>query len=190
MPKKTIDKKNGIKEKLEYLGLDLDSIPKELKNHKPLEYRIPKFYEEKQYKQYRYVPVKNIQILLSPTNRLDDIEEKYKKARPLEEYLDNKKAVDIKAIEVTEVTVLADYFVLATATSSTHVRALADEVEDALSQNGLEPHHVEGRTTGWILLDYGTAVVNVMDAKNRDFYGLEHTWNDGKELDISEYIKD
>ena len=49
--------------------------------------------------------------------------------------LDNKKAVDIKAIEVTEVTVLADYFVLATATSSTHVRALADEVEDALSQN-------------------------------------------------------
>lgn len=95
MPKKTIDKKNGIKEKLEYLGLDLDSIPKELKNYKPLEFRIPKFYEEKQYKQYRYVPVKNIQILLSPTNRLDDIEEKYKKARPLEEYLDNKKEENI-----------------------------------------------------------------------------------------------
>lgn len=95
MPKKTLDKKNGIKERLEYLGLDFENIPKELKNTKPLDYRIPKFYEEKQYKQYRYVPVKNIQILLSPTNRLDDIEEKYKKARPLEEYLDNKKEENI-----------------------------------------------------------------------------------------------
>lgn len=104
--------------------------------------------------------------------------------------LDDKKAMDLKAIEVTEITVLADYFVLATATSTTHVRALADEVEDALSKNGLEPHHIEGRTTGWILLDYGSVVINVMDAKNRDFYGLDHTWNDGKELDVSEYIKD
>ena len=104
--------------------------------------------------------------------------------------LDDKKAIDLKAIEVTEVTVLADYFVLATATSTTHVRALADEVEDALSKNGLEPHHIEGRTTGWILLDYDSVVINVMDAKNRDFYGLDHTWNDGKELDISDYIKD
>ena len=104
--------------------------------------------------------------------------------------LDDKKAMDLKAIEVTEITVLADYFVLATATSTTHVRALADEVEDALSKQGLEPHHIEGRTTGWILLDYGSVVVNVMAAKNRDFYGLDHTWNDGKELDVSDYIKD
>ena len=95
MPKKLVNKKNGIKEKLDYLGLDLDNIPNEIKNYKPLEFRIPKFYEEKQYKQYRYIPVKNIQILLSPTNRLDDIEEKYKKARPLEEYLDNKKEENI-----------------------------------------------------------------------------------------------
>ena len=104
--------------------------------------------------------------------------------------LDDKKAMDLKAIEVTEITVLADYFVLATATSTTHVRALADEVEEALTKEGLEPHHIEGRTTGWILLDYGSVVINVMDAKNRDFYGLDHTWNDGKELDITDYIKD
>ena len=103
--------------------------------------------------------------------------------------LDDKKAMDLKAIEVTEITVLADYFVLATATSTTHVRALSDEVEDALSKNGLEPHHIEGRTTGWILLDYGSVVINVMDAKNRDFYGLDHTWNDGKELDVSDYVE-
>ncbi len=104
--------------------------------------------------------------------------------------LDSKKATDLKVIEVTELTVLADYLCLATATSSTHVRALSDEVEDVLSNLGVEPHHIEGRTTGWILLDYGTVIINVMDAKNREFYGLEHTWNDGKELDISEYIKD
>lgn len=95
MPKKTEEKNKSIKDKLEYIGLDLDNIPKELKNYKPLEFRISKFYEEKQYRQYRYIPIKNIQILLSPTNRLDEIEEKYKKARPLEEYLDGETEENI-----------------------------------------------------------------------------------------------
>ena len=102
--------------------------------------------------------------------------------------LDDKKAQDILAIKITEVTVIADYFVLATATSSTHVKALADEVEEKLTQVGVEPHHIEGRATGWILLDYGDTVIHVMDAKTRDFYGLEHTWNDGQIIDISGYI--
>ena len=93
MPKKTINK--TIKEKLEYLGLDLDNIPKEIIKYTPLEFRIPRFYNEKQYRQYRYIPIKDIQILLSPTNRLDDIEEKYKKARPLADYLDNKSEKNI-----------------------------------------------------------------------------------------------
>ncbi len=86
MPRKKEDTKQGIKEKLEYLGLDLNNIPKEITNYHPLEFRIPKFYDEKQYRQYRYIPIKNIQILLSPTNRLDEIEEKYKKEKPLAEY--------------------------------------------------------------------------------------------------------
>ena len=76
MPKKSPDKNQSIEEKLEYLGLNLKEIPKEFQKYKPLEFRIPKFYEEKQYKQYKYVPVKDIQILLSPTHRLDSIEEK------------------------------------------------------------------------------------------------------------------
>ena len=95
MPKKILEKNKSIEEKLKYLGLDLDNIPKELQKCKPLEFRIPKFYEEKQYKQYRYVPVKDIQIMLSPTNRLDDIEEKYKKSSPLKDYLDNIKEENI-----------------------------------------------------------------------------------------------
>ena len=95
MPKKTVEKSETIKEKLEYLGLDLDKIPKSIKQYKPLEFRIPKFYDEKQYRQYRYVPIKDIQILLSPTNRMDEIEEKYRKASPLADYLDSESEENI-----------------------------------------------------------------------------------------------
>ena len=102
--------------------------------------------------------------------------------------LDDKKAMDLKAIEVTEITVLADYFVLATATSTTHVRALSDEVEDALSKNGLEPHHIEGRTTGWILLDYGSVLDHIFTGESREYYNLERLWSDANDLDISDII--
>ena len=95
MPRKKQNTKQGIKEKLEYLGLDLNNIPKEFNNYKPLDFRIPKFYDEKQYRQYRYIPIKDIQILLSPTNRLDEIEEKYKKAKPLSEYLDSESEENV-----------------------------------------------------------------------------------------------
>lgn len=90
-----IEKTESIEEKLEYLGLNLDKIPAGIKKFEPLDFRIPKFYDEKQYRQYRYIPIKDIQILLSPTNRLDDIEEKYKKASPLPDYLDSKKEDNI-----------------------------------------------------------------------------------------------
>ena len=93
MPSKI--EKNSIEEKLEYLGLNLEKIPASLKKFTPLDFRIPKFYDEKQYRQYRYIPIKDIQILLTPTNRLDEIEEKYKKASPLYEYLDQKNEENI-----------------------------------------------------------------------------------------------
>lgn len=103
--------------------------------------------------------------------------------------LDDKKAMDLTAIKITDVTVIGDYFLLATATSSTHVRALADAVEEELKKAGVVPGHIEGKATGWILLDYGDVIIHVMDAKTRDFYGLEHTWNDGVSLDVDELIK-
>ena len=90
-----IENTESIEEKLEYLGLNLDKIPAGLKKFEPLEFRIPKFYDEKQYRQYRYIPIKDIQILLSPTNRLDAIEEKYKKASSLPDYLDSKREENI-----------------------------------------------------------------------------------------------
>ena len=83
-------KKDSIEKKIEYLGLDFEKIPKSIKEFEELEYRIPKFYDENKYRQYRYIKISDIQILLSPTNRLDTLEEKYKKASPLVEYLDNK----------------------------------------------------------------------------------------------------
>ena len=94
LPNKT-EKTDRIEEKLEYLGLNLEKIPASIKKFEPLEFRIPKFYDEKQYRQYRYIPIKDIQILLSPTNRLDEIEKKYKKASPLADYLDSKKEENI-----------------------------------------------------------------------------------------------
>jgi len=90
-----LPKENAIQDKLEYLGLDLDKIPRILKKDDDLEYRISKTYRQNQHRQYRYIPIKDIQILLSPTNRLDDIEEKYKKSSPLVDYLDNKTEENI-----------------------------------------------------------------------------------------------
>ena len=104
--------------------------------------------------------------------------------------LDNKKATDIKSLEITELTAVADYFVIATGTSGTHIRALADEVQDALTKQGVEPRNVEGKSTGWILLDYGTVVVHVFTPDQRELYSLEHLWGDAKQVDISDLITD
>ena len=91
MPKKTSEKLDEFKENLKYLGLEnFDKARNQFENYEPLRFRIPKFYDEKQYRQYRYIPIKDIQILLTPTNRLDDIQQKYKNASPIFEYLDTE----------------------------------------------------------------------------------------------------
>ena len=102
--------------------------------------------------------------------------------------LDEKKAEDIEVIQITELSVVADYFVIANGTSNTHVRALASEVEDALSKQGVEGGHVEGRATGWILLDYGSVVVHVFHKESRAYYNLERLWADGKKIEIDDMI--
>ena len=106
------------------------------------------------------------------------------------EILDKKKAEDIKAIEVTEQTIVADYFVIATGTSSTHVKCLADEVEYELSQLGVQNGHIEGRATGWVLLDYGAVLIHVFDKESREYYNLERLWTDASEVDLSAILKD
>lgn len=91
MPRrKKLDIEPELKEKLDYLGLDLQKIPEELLECKNLNYKIIKNYDEKQYKQYRFVDVKNIQIMLTEANRLNSVKEKYENAKPLMYYLDYK----------------------------------------------------------------------------------------------------
>ena len=99
MPRRKTVKTAGLEDKLEYLGLDLNKIPKTLLEYEPIEYRVPRLYEEKQFRQYKYVPVKNIEIFLSPTNRLDPLEDRYKKASPLCDYLDNSKEENLEKFE-------------------------------------------------------------------------------------------
>lgn len=104
--------------------------------------------------------------------------------------LDKKKGMDIKALEITEISSVADYFLLATGTSSTHIRALADEVDEELSKLGVQPDHIEGKTTGWILLDYKSVVVHIFTQSERELFNLEKLWGDAKEVDLSDLLTD
>ncbi len=107
-------------------------------------------------------------------------------AKEIVKVLDKKKGMDIKLIEISEHSIVADYFVIVTGTSNTHVKALADEVEYEISQKGTEPHHIEGRATGWILLDYSSVLVHVFTGESREYYNLERLWQDAKTIDISD----
>lgn len=103
--------------------------------------------------------------------------------------LANKLGRDIKLIKIDEITVLADYFVICTAGSSTQVKTLCDEVEKVMEENGEKLLHREGhRAGGWVLLDYGVVVLHVFMEEAREFYGLERLWSDGKEIDVSSMI--
>ena len=101
--------------------------------------------------------------------------------------LDEKKGKEISAIQVTEQTTLADYFVFATGSSNTQINALCGAVEKAMDEQGSEkPLRREGYRDGtWVLLDYGCVVVHVFSAEARDFYSLERLWHDGKPMDLS-----
>ena len=104
--------------------------------------------------------------------------------------LDDSKARDLKVLKVRDVTVLTDYFVIASGTSTTHAAALADEAEFQMrKQFGIEPISTEGYDSkNWVLLDYGDVIVHVFVPGTRDFYDLEHLWADGEPVDLSDLI--
>ncbi|MBP1547127.1 MAG: ribosome silencing factor [Oscillospiraceae bacterium] len=102
--------------------------------------------------------------------------------------LDSKKAEDIKVIKIGDLTVIADYFVIADGTSSTQTKTLAEEAEFKMKENGEEPLRVQGNNgSNWIILDYGDIVVHVFSRDQREFYNLERLWRDGEEVDISQW---
>ena len=104
--------------------------------------------------------------------------------------IDSKKGENIEVIGITDLTILADYFVIATGTSSTQVKALAEEVEYKLSLEGVQPHHIEGEKTPWVCLDYGSVVIHIFYKDQRDFYQLERLWEDRQKIDIANYLED
>lgn len=106
--------------------------------------------------------------------------------RAIVKALDDKKALDIQVLKVRDLTIIADYFVIATGTSSIHVRALADEIEYQLGQKGINPRNIEGRTTGWILLDYHDIVVHVFLQPERERYALEKLWGDAQNINLDD----
>ena len=104
--------------------------------------------------------------------------------------LEDKKGLRVRLLEVTEVTTLAEYFLICTGTSNTHVNTLCDAVEEAVDGCGEPLLHREGHRGGtWVLLDYGCIAVHVFNAEAREFYSLEHLWADGKEIDLTDVLK-
>lgn len=103
--------------------------------------------------------------------------------------ISSKKGLNIKLIEIGDISSLADYMVIATGTSSTHVKAIADEIEYQLDEAGISVSHIEGyRSNSWILLDYVDVIVHIFSDEAREFYDLERLWQDGKEIDISNIV--
>ncbi len=99
--------------------------------------------------------------------------------------LSDKLSKNLSVLYVQEVTTLADYFVIATGGNATHVKALADEVEFKLRQEGIAPGHIEGHGShSWIVMDYGAVVVHVFSEEAREFYDLERLWKDGQKLEL------
>ena len=104
--------------------------------------------------------------------------------------LDEKKGLDIKVIDIHEVSVLSDYFVIASGSNENQVQAMMDNVEEVLGKAGYEPKQIEGgRASSWVLMDYGDLIVHIFDEENRLFYDLERIWRDGKTVDSEEFLK-
>ena len=102
-------------------------------------------------------------------------------------YLDEKKAVDIKIIDISKISIVADYFIIAGASNSRQVKALADNVEEKLGKEGVVPNHIEGyQSAKWILMDYNDVIIHVFNQEERLFYDLERIWTDGQVIEMAD----
>lgn len=103
--------------------------------------------------------------------------------------LDARKARDIKLLRVEEQTIIAEYFVICGGTSSTQIKSMAGEVEFKLSMCGNPARGLDGYTEGkWVVIDFGSVMVHIFNAENREFYKLEKFWADAEEIDISSIL--
>lgn len=101
--------------------------------------------------------------------------------------LEDKKADDIKVIDISDVSTIADYFIIASGKNRSQIQAMCDNVDETLGRAGVSMKQTEGyKNANWILMDYGDIIVHIFDTENRLFYDLERIWRDGKEMDRSE----
>ena len=99
--------------------------------------------------------------------------------------LDDRKAENIEIIEISELTTIADYFVICSGNSSTQVKALCDNVLEKAKEGGIEPLRTEGYdSAAWILIDFGSVIVHVFKTDMRDFYSLDRLWGDGNKIEF------
>ncbi len=101
------------------------------------------------------------------------------------EALEDKKAEDIRVIDISEVSVLADYFIIAGGNNPSQIQAMCNQVEEKLGRAGAPPKQIEGYdTANWVLLDFGDVIVHIFDKENRLLYNLERIWRDGKQVEL------
>lgn len=101
--------------------------------------------------------------------------------------LDDKKANDIKVLDISHLSVISDYFIIASGSNKSQIQTLADNVEESLSKSGYEPKQIEGyHTANWILMDYSDIIIHIFSEEDRLFYDLERIWRDGKSISIDE----
>ena len=103
--------------------------------------------------------------------------------------IDSKKGADIKVLDISGVTTMADYFIICQGNSNTQMKAIAEEIEEKLSENGIKPIGREGMSTAyWILMDYSDVIVHIFSSESRNFYAIENLWADADEVDISSIV--
>ena len=118
---------------------------------------------------------------------MSDIEVSKKMAAMAVDALEDRKGEDIRVIDISEISTLGDYFIIAAGTNRNQVQALADNVQEKLGRSGYLTKNVEGYDmANWILLDFGDIIVHVFDNENRLFYDLERIWRDGKQISVDD----
>lgn len=104
--------------------------------------------------------------------------------------LEDKKAEDIKVIDISEVSVIADYFIIANGNNRSQIQALSDNVEEALGKAGYPLKQIEGyQNANWVLLDFNDVIIHIFDKENRLFYDLERIWRDGRLIETDSLLQ-
>lgn len=120
---------------------------------------------------------------------MNDLEKAKDMVKIAHKALEEKMAEDIRIIEISQVTTIGDYFIIAHGNNVNQVEALVDEVKDQLAESDYHPKRIDGvKSSGWILMDYGDVIVHIFSKEDRLFYDLERIWRDGTLIEDGENL--